>query len=136
MAILNNKQQLFCKYYIDNKWNATKAYMKAYSSKNEKTARTNASRLLTNANILREIDQILSDSWLNNHFIDIELLSLIKQSDNPNVKIRAITEYNKLARRYDEWVNNFIITPAETKQWSNYSDMEKTLDEQLAEFYN
>jgi phage terminase small subunit len=58
-AKLTIKQELFCKYYIENKGNASKAYMKAFSTKKEETAKANASRLLTNANISQKIRMIM-----------------------------------------------------------------------------
>jgi phage terminase small subunit len=56
---LTLKQKAFCKAYIENNGNATEAYIIAYSSKNKNTARTNASKLLTNANISKEIKSLL-----------------------------------------------------------------------------
>lgn len=48
---LTPKQQAFADYYIEL-GNATEAYLKAYPNvKKEATARANASRLLTNANV-------------------------------------------------------------------------------------
>jgi hypothetical protein len=109
---LTLKQEQFCKYYMEEKWNATQAYINAYSIKNKSTARTNASRMLTNANILNKIWELLNESWFNDFMIDIELLSLIKQEDNLNIKLRWIMEYNKLRRRYgdrDIYNNTWII---------------------------
>ncbi|MGL5099090.1 MAG: terminase small subunit [Cetobacterium sp.] len=51
---LTPKQKAFADYYI-TLGNATEAYMKAYVCKKESTARTNASRLLTNANVIEYI---------------------------------------------------------------------------------
>ncbi len=53
---LTEKQRLFCIYYIKY-FNATKAYQKAYEC-DYVTARTNGSRLLTNANIISEIQHM------------------------------------------------------------------------------
>lgn len=51
MGKLTLKQQAFADYYIEL-GNATEAYLKAYPNvKKEATARTNGSRLLTNANV-------------------------------------------------------------------------------------
>ncbi|ADY20352.1 terminase small subunit [Bacillus paranthracis] len=48
---LTPKQQAFCDYYIET-GNATEAYKKAgYKVKSDEVAKTNASRLLTNANV-------------------------------------------------------------------------------------
>ncbi|MGG7176210.1 terminase small subunit [Clostridium paraputrificum] len=59
MAKLTNKQRIFANEYLVD-LNATRAYKKAYPSiKKESTARTNGSRLLTNANIKNYIDEQL-----------------------------------------------------------------------------
>jgi phage terminase small subunit len=44
------KQKLFCEEYLID-YNATRAYKAAYKTKNDDTARSNAARLLTNANV-------------------------------------------------------------------------------------
>lgn len=61
MKKLNKKQELFIDEYFLNNLNATKAYMNAYGCKNESTARVNGSKLLTNANIKREIDNRMEE---------------------------------------------------------------------------
>lgn len=65
---LTDKQRLFCIYYV-RCFNATKAYQKAYEC-NYKTAITNASRMLTNANIKSEIAKLKKER------IDRELFSM------------------------------------------------------------
>ena len=58
---LTEKQKAFCDYYIET-LNATESYKKAYPScKNDNSARTNASRLLTNANVKTYIDDKLKE---------------------------------------------------------------------------
>jgi phage terminase small subunit len=53
---LTPKQRAFADEYILNGGNGTKAYLKVYKNvKNEETARVNASRLLTNANVANYI---------------------------------------------------------------------------------
>lgn len=54
---LTYKQELFCQLYIAYHQNGTRAYIEAYGVK-ESTARTNASRLLTNANIKERISEL------------------------------------------------------------------------------
>ncbi|MTO05124.1 terminase small subunit [Turicibacter sanguinis] len=54
---LTPKQQAFADYYIQT-GNATESYKKAYEScKKEETARANASRMLTNANVVAYIEE-------------------------------------------------------------------------------
>lgn len=61
MTTLSNNQKLFCQEYLKLGMNGTKAYMKVYKTcKKEETARTNASRLLTNANIQEYISELQS----------------------------------------------------------------------------
>lgn len=54
---LTPKQQAFADYYIQT-GNATESYKKAYEScKKDETARANASRLLTNANVIAYVEE-------------------------------------------------------------------------------
>ncbi|MEH1740106.1 terminase small subunit [Fusobacterium varium] len=58
---MTKNQKLFVNEYLID-LNATRAYKKAYSNiKNDDTARANASRLLTNANIKNEIEKRMKD---------------------------------------------------------------------------
>jgi len=58
---LTIKQQAFADFYIEL-GNATQAYLKAYPNvKKETTAKTNASRLLTNANVSAYIDERMEE---------------------------------------------------------------------------
>ena len=58
MSKLNEKQQAFADYYIES-INATESYKMAYNC-SYNTARTNGARLLTNANIKKYIDEVMS----------------------------------------------------------------------------
>lgn len=61
MTSLSNQQKLFCQEYLKLGMNGTQAYLNVYKSvKKESTARTNASRLLTNANIQEYIQGLQS----------------------------------------------------------------------------
>lgn len=56
---LSSQQRKFCEEYVNNGTNGTKAYLSAYKScKKENTARVNASRLLTKANIIEYISEL------------------------------------------------------------------------------
>lgn len=58
---MNEKQKAFCDYYLEL-GNATEAYKRAYPNcKKDGTARTNSSKLLTNANISQYIDERLKE---------------------------------------------------------------------------
>lgn len=59
MTSLSNNQKLFCQEYLKLGMNGTQAYLKVYKTcKKEETARANASRLLTNANIQEYISEL------------------------------------------------------------------------------
>lgn len=61
MDKLTLKQKIFCDEYLVD-LNATRAYKSAYKNiKKESTARTNGSRLLTNANIKSYIDEKMKE---------------------------------------------------------------------------
>jgi|SRR5690625_131758 len=61
MRKLTKRQHKFADYYIEL-GNATEAYLQAYSNvKKETTARANASRLLTNANVRKYIDERMEE---------------------------------------------------------------------------
>ena len=67
---LNEQQKTFCLLYLKYKFNQTKAYREAYGCDYD-TARSNASRLLTNANISKQIKSLKLE-LRNNSFIDIQ----------------------------------------------------------------
>lgn len=66
---LTEKQQLFCVYFVKY-LNATKAYLKVYKC-SEYAARVNASKMLTNANIKKEIEK-LKQNKLNQNYLEAE----------------------------------------------------------------
>jgi phage terminase small subunit len=103
---LNEKQKLFCKYYVSEEFfaNGVKAYAKAYNidiedPKKYASARTRAWDLLTNIDISSYITQMLDDAGLNNNFVDKQLLFVISQHADLNAKMKAIEQYNKLKQR-------------------------------------
>ena len=117
---LNIKQKKFCELYVGKHLgNGTLAYQEAYETENYNSAKTNAHKLLTNTYISGYINTLLEKNKLNNEAVDIQLAFLIAQHGNLNAKMRAISEYNKLKRRYGELnLNNIeplgvIILPQE-----------------------
>ena len=61
MSKLTDKQKAFCREYVID-WNGSRAYKVAYPDvKSDETARANASRLLTNANVKTYIEEIQKD---------------------------------------------------------------------------
>lgn len=111
---LNPKQELFCQLYATNRdmfGNGVEAYAEAYDLDMSKgpdynTARTNASRLLTNANILKRIDELLELGPLNNTTVDKQLAFVITQNADLSSKVAAIREYNKLKARITEKIDH------------------------------
>lgn len=111
---LNEKQLLFCKLFVSKDFfgSGVEAYAEAYGldltqQKDYNTAKVNASRLLTNANILLRINEELEDAGLNDNFVDKQLLFAITQNADFSSKVKAIGEYNKLKQR--------IVSRAENK---------------------
>lgn len=80
---MTEKQKLFCQHFAQS-FNATQSYIKAYDVDYE-TAKVNGNRLLTNANVQKEINRIkearrndwlisdddLIEPWLKQAFADI-----------------------------------------------------------------
>lgn len=61
MKELTPKQKKFCQEYLKD-FNATRAYKVAYSAKKDITARTNASKLLTNTNIQNYLSDVMNET--------------------------------------------------------------------------
>lgn len=104
---LTKKQELFCKLFATNReffGNGTQAYAMAYNidlSQRGKIsiAKASASRLLTYDYISDYINKLIDIGGLNDKRVDKELLFLIEQNANFNVKLGAIKEYNSLRKR-------------------------------------
>jgi len=103
---LNERQKLFCKYFVSQDFfgNGVDAYAQAYkidlgNPKGYNTAKVNASKLLTNTNILLCINKELDEAGLNDNFVDKQLLLAITQNADFSSKVKAISEYNKLKQR-------------------------------------
>lgn len=97
---ITQKQKKFCEMYLSDEFrgNATKAYQAVFRVSYE-TAKTNGSRLLTNAHISEEIRKILDEQKLNPERIDAEWYFLITQNENLSVKMQAIREFNRVKQR-------------------------------------
>lgn len=106
MSELNERQKLFCNYYVSEDFfgNGVKAYCNAYGLdytdiKDYNNAKVRASELLTNSNILAYINEQLDEAGLNDSFVDKQLLFTITQNADMSSKVKAIGEYNKLRQR-------------------------------------
>lgn len=107
---LNPKQEKFCQLYVN--WtreffgNWTQCYIEAYEPNTSKparykTARSTASTMLTNVNLINRINELLEEWWLNDQNIDKQLLFIISQYSDLWNKLWAIKEYNKLKNRIE-----------------------------------
>lgn len=104
---LNLKQKTFCELFASDKelfGNGVQSYIEAYDFDMSKkgaynTAKANAHRLLTNADILDYINSLFDARGLNDTFVDKQLEKLITQDAEFSTKIKAIAEYNKLKGR-------------------------------------
>lgn len=109
----NPKQEEFCRLYATSKAfyaNGTKSYLRAYygkyfaqhakhGTKEYAASMANAYKLLRKTHILNRITECLEANGLNDAFVDKELLHLIRQEENMNVKLGAIKEFNVLQGR-------------------------------------
>lgn len=108
---LNEKQEAFCQLYTswDREFfgNWVQTYIEVYQPDKTKknwyqTARASTSQILTNINIIKRINELLDDWWLNDVNVDKQLLFLINQYDDKGNKLWAIKEYNKLKKRIED----------------------------------
>ena len=102
---LNAKQIRFCEFYVSKEFfaNGVEAYGEAYNvditGKGYFHAKSNACKLLTNAYILKYINQLFDGAGLNDEFVDKQLLLTITQNADLGSKVAAVREYNKLKAR-------------------------------------
>ena len=59
MSKLNDKQKAFADYYIES-LNATESYKRAYEVENQRTAESAGSRMLSNVEVKKYIDEVMS----------------------------------------------------------------------------
>lgn len=92
---LNDKQKLFCIYYIED-FNATKAYQRVYDCSYE-AARRSASKLLSKSDIKAEID-MLTEECLQEHIIDSSLISKRVFQKYIDIAFADISDYLEFKR--------------------------------------
>jgi phage terminase small subunit len=129
---LSDKHTLFVYEYINNNFNATRAYMAVYEV-DENTAAVNGCKLLTNANIRQAIDKAIDESIM---------------ADKKELAKRVIAEYKKIAfsdvKNYiDPATGQAIITDEtdtsalESVQFDTVTrDRETTLEKTKYKLYN
>lgn len=110
---LNQRQEKFCQLYATSRellGNGTQCYIEVYDKEDEngnkrkghlsnETARANASRLLTNANIIKRVNELLCAEGFNEENVDKQHLFLINQHADLKTKLGAIKEFNELKQR-------------------------------------
>lgn len=98
MTSLSNQQKLFCQEYLKLGMNGTQAYLNVYKNvKKEATARTNASRLLTKANIQEYIQELQSK---------VEEKAIVTIEDIVNeLTIIAFTDRTKISKSITEEID-------------------------------
>src|SRR5688572_8866115 len=110
---LNPKQKKFAQLYAtvaEFFGNGVQSYIEAYEPDQSKpnwyrTARSRASELLTNPNVLVRINELL-DLTLNDQHVDKQLALIITQNADFSSKVAAIREYNKLKQRIVEKIDH------------------------------
>ena len=103
-AELTDKQRLFCIYYIE-RFNATWAYQKAYECEYD-TAKVNASRMLTNANIKEEIKR-LTDECLEEQEVEAKLIYKRIFQKHMDIAFSDIGDYLSFKKvRKNKWTKN------------------------------
>lgn len=104
---MNPNQRLFCELFASDReffGNGVQSYIEAYGIDIKKpgaynSAKANANKLLTKDYILKYINELFEARGLNDTFVDKQLEKLITQDAEFSVKIKAISEYNKLKGR-------------------------------------
>ena len=113
---LTEKQKAFCDYYIES-LNATESYKKAYPNcKKDATARTNSSKLLTNTNIKKYIDEQLQQMQSNRIADATEILEYLTKGIRQELEEEVVVMVNK---------GDFISEPKIVKKKISIKDSNK-----------
>lgn len=123
---LTDKQRLFCLYFVKC-FNATKAYQKAYGC-DEYSARTNASRLITNDNIKEEIQRLkqeklnqsfLSESDIFQKYMDIAFSDITEYLEFGQEEVPIMTAFGPIKDKETGEVFTKIVNSVRFKDSSN-----------------
>ena len=104
----NLKWELFAQEYVKpGEWflNGSHAYAVVYDLDYEKdndTCRVNASRLLTNANVMDRIMVFLSEGGLNDATVANRLREILEQKEDKSASLKAMDLYYKYIKRFGE----------------------------------
>ena len=100
---LTPKQRAFADEYILNGGNGTKAYLRVYKNvKNEETARVNASRLLTNANVSNYIREKTEMTLLERGLLAQKAIDHLTDLAMGTETTSRSTVYNKLTEELEQ----------------------------------
>lgn len=101
---LNKNEMNFCTYYVTQEFfcNWTQSYMKAYPDASYDTAKVEASKFLTNPNVLNYIDSLLEEMGLNDQRADKELAKMLIQDEDKPSKMKALDMYYKITARVEK----------------------------------
>ena len=98
---MNEKQKIFVIEYLKD-FNGTRAYKVAYPDCNDESARTNASRLLTNDNIQQAIRE-QADKRLEKTEVDVEyIISNIKEVVERCMQREPVMYFDKVDKEYKQ----------------------------------
>jgi hypothetical protein len=116
---LNLKHEKFCKLFVESDknfyGNGVNCYIEVYKPKQVgnwyNVAKASASRLLTNVNVCKRINELLEIGGFNNENVDKQHLFLINQHADLKTKLGAIHEYNTLKKRVESKIEINIPAP-------------------------
>lgn len=107
-ALDNLKWELFAQEYVKpGEWflNGGHAYSVVYGldyEKDNNTCRVNASKLLTNTNIMDRIMTFLSEGGLNDATVANRLREILLQKDDRQASLKAMDLYYKYIKRFGD----------------------------------
>lgn len=140
MKNLSAKQDLFCREYVSNKClNATEAYKKVYTVKNDNVAAVNGHKLLRNAKIDQRIKELMAerakrleitaDAVLN------ELWAVASARLTDFAKIKTV-EKKRIVTRIKQNVENEENGEDDGKKDTQFEEVEETYMEQEIEVFD
>jgi hypothetical protein len=132
-ALKNLKWELFAQEYVKpGKWflNGGHAYSVVYGlnyedEKDNNTCRVNASKLLTNTNIMDRIMMLLSEGGLNDATVANRLKEILLDNDK-NASLKAMDIYYKYIKRFGEKIELSGEVSGITINVKNFSKGNKT----------
>jgi hypothetical protein len=140
---LSMQQERFCQLYVTDKeffGNGTASYIEAYGlDKNSKrtynSARTMASALLANMNVLRRVNELIDETGLNETTADKQTLYLMLQNQDLGAKARGIAEFNKVRGRVKEKLEVHGVINGNFKHTVSISKEDRSLLKGIAEAF-